>query len=473
MSKTQHSVKLIAYDSSDLDAVSYDNGDIVYDNTSNTLRLMNGQTAGGTKIATQNWVRNNITASGVFVSPTPPSNSPTGQLWFDSNNGNLYVYLGAQWVQPASITYGTGGGGGSSNYTLPTSSTSVLGGVIVDGSTITISGSGVISSTASGTSGTVTSVGGTGTVNGLTLSGTVTTSGSLTLGGTLTLTSSQVTTALGFTPYNAATNQAGYTTSTGTVTNVSGAGTVSGLTLTGTVTSSGSLTLGGSLSGLTNSNLSGTAGITNANLANSSISGVALGSSLYNLTAGTNITFSSGTTYNGSAAITINVPTGAGYSLPTASTTVLGGVKVDGSTVTITSGVITATVPALTYGTRATVNTTTASLASAASATATVTIGKGYVLYSIQVDRGAWVSLYSSSTAQSSDSSRAITADPTPGSGVIAESISTSATTTNFTPAVFGYNNDVSVSTNAYLKIYNNSGTTGTVTVTLTFQRLE
>ena len=50
--------------------------------------------------------------------------------------------------------------------------------------------------------------------------------------------------------------------------------------------------------------LSGT--ITNAQLANSTISGVALGGSLSNLTAGTNITFSSGTTYNGSAAITIN-----------------------------------------------------------------------------------------------------------------------------------------------------------------------
>ena len=50
--------------------------------------------------------------------------------------------------------------------------------------------------------------------------------------------------------------------------------------------------------------LSGT--ITNAQLANSTISGVSLGGSLANLTAGTNITFSSGTTYNGSAAITIN-----------------------------------------------------------------------------------------------------------------------------------------------------------------------
>jgi len=46
--------------------------------------------------------------------------------------------------------------------------------------------------------------------------------------------------------------------------------------------------------------------IPNGALSNSTISGVALGSNLFNLTAGTNITFSSGTTYNGSAAITIN-----------------------------------------------------------------------------------------------------------------------------------------------------------------------
>ena len=67
--------------------------------------------------------------------------------------------------------------------------------------------------------GTVTSVGTTGTVSGLTLTGTVTTSGNLTLGGTLSLTSANVTTGLGFTPYNA-TNPAGYTANTGTVTSV-------------------------------------------------------------------------------------------------------------------------------------------------------------------------------------------------------------------------------------------------------------
>jgi hypothetical protein len=57
--------------------------------------------------------------------------------------------------------------------------------------------------------GTVTSVGGTGTVSGLTLTGSVTNSGNLTLGGTLSLTSSNVTTALGYTPYNS-TNPNGY-----------------------------------------------------------------------------------------------------------------------------------------------------------------------------------------------------------------------------------------------------------------------
>lgn len=64
--------------------------------------------------------------------------------------------------------------------------------------------------------------------------------------GDVVLQSSDVTTALGFTPYNS-TNPSGYTSNTGTVTSVGGTGTVSGLTLTGTVTTSGSLTLGGTL----------------------------------------------------------------------------------------------------------------------------------------------------------------------------------------------------------------------------------
>ena len=55
------------------------------------------------------------------------------------------------------------------------------------------------------------------------------------------------------------------------------------------------------ISGLSNSNLSGSAGITNANLANSTISGVSLGSNLYTLTRGSYLT---GNNYNGSSTTT-------------------------------------------------------------------------------------------------------------------------------------------------------------------------
>jgi hypothetical protein len=85
-----------------------------------------------------------------------------------------------------------------------------------------------IAAGATANTGTVTSVGGTGTVSGLTLSGSVTTSGNLTLGGTLSLTSGNVTTALGFTPYNA-TNPSGYIDTNGTArTIVENNGTVVG-----------------------------------------------------------------------------------------------------------------------------------------------------------------------------------------------------------------------------------------------------
>ena len=55
-----------------------------------------------------------------------------------------------------------------------------------NGQVLTTDGSGVTTWTTNG-AGTVTSVGGAGTVNGLTLTGTVTSSGSLTLGGNLAL----------------------------------------------------------------------------------------------------------------------------------------------------------------------------------------------------------------------------------------------------------------------------------------------
>ena len=62
MSKSVHSVKLIPYDSVDLDRLSYTSGDLVYDATNGTIRLMDGVTQGGTKIASQTYVTNSLAA---------------------------------------------------------------------------------------------------------------------------------------------------------------------------------------------------------------------------------------------------------------------------------------------------------------------------------------------------------------------------------------------------------------------------
>jgi hypothetical protein len=120
--------------------------------------------------------------------------------------------------------------------------------------------------------------------------------------GAVTLANTDVTTALGFTPYSDA-NPAGYTSNVGTVTSVSGAGTVSGLTLTGSITGAGSLTLGGTLS-LTSGNVTTALGFTPYDAANPSgyISGItslmvttALGFTPYNATNPAGYTSNTGT----------------------------------------------------------------------------------------------------------------------------------------------------------------------------------
>lgn len=86
--------------------------------------------------------------------------------------------------------------------------------------------------------------------------------------GAVTLANTDVDGALGFTPYSD-TNPSGFTSNVGTVTSVSGAGTVSGLTLTGSITGAGSLTLGGTLS-LTSGNVTTALGFTPYNATNPS-----------------------------------------------------------------------------------------------------------------------------------------------------------------------------------------------------------
>jgi hypothetical protein len=123
--------------------------------------------------------------------------------------------------------------------------------------------------------------------------------------------------------------------------------------------------------------------------------------------------------------------------------------------------------------TRESVTSTTGSLAANGVVSLTLTGAKSYALYSIQVSAGAWVTCYINSAARTADASRLITIDPSPGSGVIAEAITTIAGTVYFTPAVFGYNGDATPSTNLYLKVVNNSGATANISFTISYLKLE
>jgi hypothetical protein len=102
---------------------------------------------------------------------------------------------------------------------------------------------------------------------------------------------------------------------------------------------------------------------------------------------------------------------------------------------------------------------------------------KGYALYSIATSSNTtstvWVTVYSNIAARVSDYSRAVTTDPTPGTGVIAEVINVGNVTQFFTPAVYGFNNEATANTNIPIKATVTSGGAANVTITVTMLKLE
>ena len=106
-------------------------------------------------------------------------------------------------------------------------------------------------------------------------------------------------------------------TASGTLTLPAATDTLTGKATTDTLTNKTIAAGSNTITGLTNTNLSGSAGISNANLANSTISGVSLGSNLNVLTF-TDYLISGGT-YTGATARTVSV---AGTSINTANTLV-------------------------------------------------------------------------------------------------------------------------------------------------------
>jgi hypothetical protein len=151
-------VRLPGYDATDLDRLSYSNGVLVNDTTNKTIRLMDGETPGGFKFATQQYVQNNTITSGNLASNLAVALTPYAKtvdlvpyaLTVDVNSAISAIPIyslptasttvkGGVKVDGTSITIDVNGViRGSNQYTLPIATTSVIGGVRPDGTSITI-----------------------------------------------------------------------------------------------------------------------------------------------------------------------------------------------------------------------------------------------------------------------------------------------------------------------------------------------
>ena len=123
---------------------------------------------------------------------------------------------------------------------------------------------------------------------------------------------------------------------------------------------------------------------------------------------------------------------------------------------------------------RGVVSGTTGSLAPNAIGNITITGHKSYLLMNVGLSTAGWFRLYTDSTSRTNDASRSVGLDPTPGSGVIAEVVTTGLSTSiKVSPFVPGGNMDSSPSTNMYVAIKNTSTTTQAITANLTILKLE
>jgi len=233
-------------------------------------------------------IRNNTTGSQSIVVKTSAGTGvtvPNGAYTVVYTDGTNVV---SQITQLPSLTLATAlaatsGGTGQSSYAvgdlLYASTTTALSKLadVATGNAL-ISG-GVSTAPAWGKIGLTTHVSGTLPVANGGTGDTTYTNGQLLIGNTTgnTLTKATLTAGSGITITNG-TGSITIAGNTGTVTSVSGTGTVNGITLSGTVTSSGSLTLGGTLSGVSlTTQVTGTLPVANGGSGATTLTGVLKG----------------------------------------------------------------------------------------------------------------------------------------------------------------------------------------------------
>ena len=123
---------------------------------------------------------------------------------------------------------------------------------------------------------------------------------------------------------------------------------------------------------------------------------------------------------------------------------------------------------------RSTATATTATVAAGADINLDITgVAISYGILKKATTHPAWVVLYISQAARTADSTRAITTDPVPGSGVVAEVITVGDVTQVISPMLCGYNDESTPVTTVYAKVRNETTSSNTIGVTITFVPLE
>ncbi len=140
----------------------------------------------------------------------------------------------------------------------------------------------------------------------------------------------------------------------------------------------------------------------------------------------------------------------------------------------VSAGVVTVTSSSGSLSSRTTVTGVTTSIPNNGIGNTNITGFKSYALLRVGLSTAAWLRLYTDSTSRANDASRSQGVDPAPGSGVIAEIVTTGISTNQIiSPFVMGGNLDNPANTTIYASITNLSGSTQAITATLTILQLE